>query len=242
MLDGNYFTDNWPKDLFPADMPRYPNCWFAIRTDLPLRREHKHAVVFLTESLEDYLGYRDDFGKFLPRFHQEMPDANEGCDLQARKAGLQNWESPGRSHDHQVHVRFYASALSRAGKSILKREDGDYFLVPLSLHYEVPTESPVHPYVDECPFCGITGKYALPIDRNSNDYCVFIHDPLGLECFVDGTVRGRRIVEANHAGLRCARDLGQHFACRIERFGAVHETCKKLAFVFLSPCVVPEVP
>ena len=235
MLTERYFPATWPKELFPADMPRYPNCWFAVRADLPLRREHKGAVTFLTGVLEDYLGYRDDFGKFLPRFRQEGPDTNEGCDMQARRTDLQDWEQGSRSHAHQVHLRVYASPLYRSVNGTIRHEGEEYFLVPLSLHYEVPTEHPLHPYIDECPFCGMTGEYALPIDRDSNDYCVFIHDPLGLECFIDGKIRGERIVEANHAKLRCAADLSAHFSCEILRFGEVHPTCKKLALVFLGP-------
>lgn len=235
MITERFFAERFPKSLFPAEMPRYPNCWFGLRADLPLRREYKHAVVMLTEILQDDLGCVDDFRKFLPRFSLERPDPNEGCDLQARRAGLQGWESPQRSHEHQVHLRVYASAAAAAGGGLLKLGEEDFFLVPLSLHYEVSTESPLHPYVDECPYCGLTGAYALDIDRDSNDYCVFVHDPLGLECFVDGTVRGERVVERDKGALRRAADLDRRFGLEILRFDRVHETCRKLALLLLRP-------
>ncbi|MCX7029571.1 MAG: hypothetical protein NTU62_05560, partial [Spirochaetes bacterium] len=47
-----------------------------------------------------------------------------------------------------------------------------------------------HPYVDDCPVCGLTGAYAFAIDRRGQDYCLRVHDPLGLELLLHGTVRG----------------------------------------------------
>jgi hypothetical protein len=216
-------------------MPRYPNCWFAIRSDLPFRRAYQHAVVFLTEVLEDYLGYRDYFVKLLPCFRQETQNWNEGCDMQARRNGLQRWDSLDRTHDHQVHLRIYSSALSQVGKEMLRYENEEYFIIPISLHYEVSSENALHPSVDECPFCGLKGEYRFLIESESNDYCVFVHDPLGLECFIDGRIKGSRIAERNHARVRCAADLEHHFGCEILRFGKVHDTCRHLALILLEP-------
>ena len=103
--------------------------------------------------------------------------------------------NPSRSHGHQVHARFYVSGLISAGRTrqVVRLDDGghDVFLVPASVHYEVSTEDPLHPYEDSCPLCGITAEYDVPVDPASQDYCVKIHDPLGLEVLLHGTVRGR---------------------------------------------------
>jgi phosphoribosyl 1,2-cyclic phosphate phosphodiesterase len=57
-------------------------------------------------------------------------------------------------------------------------------------HFEVSTEEPTHPYVDACPVCGLTGEYAFVIDPRSQDYCLKVHDPLGVELLLHGTIRG----------------------------------------------------
>jgi hypothetical protein len=44
--------------------------------------------------------------------------------------------------------------------------------------------------VDACPVCGLTGDYAFSIDPSSQDYCLKVHDPLGVELLLYGTIRG----------------------------------------------------
>ena len=76
---------------------------------------------------------------------------------------------------------------------------GHYFRFAGSVHYEVEDEHPLHPDVHECPYCGRTGMYS-----GAEDLFAGVHEPLGLELLLYGTIRGNRvraIVERPVAGL-----------------------------------------
>ena len=144
------------------------------------------------------MGMRDSFYDDVrnPGLLRLIGAPGEGSDYQARIGPLAQWPaSPGVPvHLHQLHARFYVSPLLHAG---LERTEiswagfrRDCFRVPASVHYEPATEEECHPYVDACPACGLTGNYAFPIDRRSQDYCLRVHDPLGLEFLLHGTIRG----------------------------------------------------
>jgi hypothetical protein len=186
-------------EIFPADMPRYPNLWFFIPVDSVLRREYPYALRFLEKLLDERLGMRDSFYDDVrnPGLLRLIGEPGEGSDFQARIGPVSRW--PGAypaapAHDHQAHARFYASPLQRAGLARAEiswaGRTRECFRIPASVHYEVATEETCHPYVDGCPSCGLTGDYAFPIDRKSQDYCLRVHDPLGLELLLHGTVRG----------------------------------------------------
>jgi len=189
-----------PREIFPPDMPRYPNLWFFVDRDLALRGTPDRALRFLVHILEQQIGLCDTFCEEIgnPNLINMVNKPGEGSDFQARVGPFHSYinsEDPVQSHRHQVHARFYVSALLHENcllRSLQVRErNSEFFLIPASVHYEVCTESPLHPYADDCPWCGNTGEYAVPIDRSSQDYCVKIHDPLGLELLVHGTVRGK---------------------------------------------------
>jgi hypothetical protein len=107
-------------------------------------------------------------------------------------------------------------------------------MVAASVHYEVATGDPLHPYVDSCPACGITGDYAMRIDPASQDYCLKIHDPLGLEFLLHGTIRGERVPGGGGIPARCADDLRGVRALRIEELSPGPEGCARIACVYFG--------
>lgn len=223
--------------LFPTEAPRYPNLWFLVSDKLALRGEHLYALRFLMGLLEREIGLRDTFESGLEnRNLLRLLDApGEGSDFQARMGPFPcggDLPDPLLSHRHQVHARFYVSPLLKGDRGRV----GEFLAIPASVHYEVATEEPEHPYVDECPLCGITGEYAMPIDRNSQDYCLKIHDPLGLEAILYGRVRGRGILGEDGAGIPSLCDLGRFCDCGIAdiKKGTPHGSAR-LAIVTLRP-------
>ncbi len=87
----------------------------------------------------------------------------EGSDSQARVGGLQPWE----------------------GSAEIGAPSGRYARFAGSVHYEVADEHPLHPSIDDCPYCGRTGSYAQAADLFAG-----AHEPLGLELLLRGTIRG----------------------------------------------------
>ncbi|MBW7462012.1 hypothetical protein K0U00_48975, partial [Paenibacillus sepulcri] len=119
----------------------------------------------------------------------------EGCDAFARRRGLQPVHlgpDGARSHDHCVHLRFYYSPLY-AGNPV-ETAEGRYYQVAASVHYEVDRPKKFHPYVDECPYCGCTGEYEAYMGGTIKDKNEKVHDPLGVELILYGTIRGEAIV------------------------------------------------
>jgi len=226
-----------PRGIFPVEAPRYPNLWFLVSEKLALRREYLYALRWLMGLLERELGLRDTFESGLENGNllRLLENPGEGSDFQARMGPFQPYTdaaTPALSHRHQVHARFYVSPLIQSGHG---RIDGS-LVIPASVHYEVATEEPVHPYVDTCPLCGITGEYALPVDRKSQDYCQKIHDPLGLEAILYGRIRGREIPGGDGGRIPCVSDLERFCDCRIAdvRSGTPHGSTR-LAVVTLGP-------
>jgi hypothetical protein len=188
-----------PRDIFPPQMPRYPNVWFFVPAALALRGEYAYALRLLDRLLDERLGLRDSFHDDVgnPGLRRLIDDPGEGSDYQARIGPLAPWAGAGASapaHGHQLHARFYVSPLVRAGLSRVKLSlaggTRDCCCIPASVHFEVATEEPCHPYVDACLLCGLTGDYAFAIDPRSQDYCLKVHDPLGVELLLYGTIRG----------------------------------------------------
>jgi len=123
----------------------------------------------------------------------------EGCDAVARRRGLQHVELPEDgelSHDHALHIRFYTQTLRAQG--IVEWRNGRYYPICASVHYEVDRPAYRHPYVDACPICGCVGKNeqyydAASHNRSSARKNEMLHDPLGLEAALFGTIKGKPI-------------------------------------------------
>jgi hypothetical protein len=190
------------------------------------------------------VGLRDTFTDDVenPGLARLLGEPGEGADFQARIWPLAPFVDPGgprRSHGHQVHARFYVSPLLRSGAArrvvTLDGHAYDVFAIPVSVHYEVSTEDPLHPYADECPLCGITGDYLVPIDPASQDYCVKIHDPLGLEVLLKGTIRGKQALDASRRPVRCAGELAGPWTCAVRQDEQAAGEPLRLGRVFLLP-------
>jgi hypothetical protein len=172
-----------PKSVFDRAMPRYPNVWFFV--DVSLASSYDAAVKLVTNGLRETMRLREDFGPF---------DNPEGCDFETRLEHLQPWldrAAPVLQHAHAFHMRYYYSALARQslGRVELRTADGGarlFYRFAASVHYEVEHFNPNHADVESCPVCGRTGAYG---DLTGNLVEV-VHDPLGLELLMKGTIRG----------------------------------------------------
>jgi hypothetical protein len=172
-----------PKSVFDRAMPRYPNVWFLV--DAALASSYDAAIKLVTDGLRETMRLREDFGPF---------DNPEGCDFEARLEHLQPWldrAAPGLQHAHAFHMRYYHSALVRQnlGSVELRMADGGvrlFYRFAASVHYEVEHFNPNHADVESCPVCGRTGAYG----HLTGNLVEVVHDPLGLELLMKGTIRG----------------------------------------------------
>lgn len=204
------------KSLFPAQMPRYPNVWFFVDTKLALRAKYAYAVQLVASILEDKLGMLDTLGPKVQNhnLYHLLNTPGEGADFEYRIGPIHYQEIERQyelSHYHQLHGRFYVTSLPEHDAHVIdlgpRPRTVQAFALPGCVHYEVVTEDQNHPYVDCCPLCGITGEYDVPIDRSTQDYCVKIHDPLGVEYLLYGTIRGSTHIEGADSQTRCIRNL-----------------------------------
>ncbi len=244
-MDKDDFTlKNLPSGkIFPLEMPRYPNLWFFIDKSLALRERYNFAIRFLMEILEKEINLKDDFVDDIQNhnLYHLLNKPREGSDFHARVHPLQQYDDPensGRSHTHQVHARFYISSLYKEEKHIQRLnkwgKDIEFFLIPASVHYEVTTEELLHPYADFCPFCGITGTYNVPINRKNQDYCVKIHDPLGLEYLIHGKIRGKYILRNDGSRVKSLQVFKDKYAFSVEEYTQKAAEPFHLAEVFIG--------
>jgi hypothetical protein len=230
-----------PPSIFPLEMPRYPNLWFFVDIKLALREQYAYAIRYIVEILERRLQLTDSFYQDIRNHHlyHLLNNPGEGSDFQARIGPIQYFtdaERPERNHWHQLHARFYCSSVKNAASEStcirVGRTEREFFVVPASVHYEVATEERLHPYEDSCPYCGITGEYDVPIDRNGQDYCLKIHDPLGIELILYGTIRNQRIQWENGEGVTSISDLRNECNCQFEEQHSESGEPHRLARVF----------
>jgi hypothetical protein len=171
-----------PKTVFDTSMPRYPNVWFYI--DASLAPSHKAAVDLVTKGLRNALR--------LPEYYPPF-DNPEACDFEVRVEHLQPWiERTQRNlqHAHAFHLRYYYSALATKKLDKVKLERGgvtkEFYRLATSVHYEVEHANPHHADVEQCPICGRMGEYR----EVKGNLVEQVHDPLGLELLLKGTIRG----------------------------------------------------
>jgi hypothetical protein len=171
-----------PKTLFDKTMPRYPNAWFYV--DAAMAPTYKQAVDFVTQRLRNAMHLPEYFPPF---------DNPEACDFEVRVEHLQPWIERAQrqfQHAHAFHMRYYYSALAAAGSGTVKLTRGGrtrtFYRFAASVHYEVEHANPHHADVEACPICGRTGEYST-VKGNLVEQ---VHDPLGLELLLNGTIRG----------------------------------------------------
>jgi hypothetical protein len=187
-----------PRSVF--EPPSYPNVWFYVRDTVV--SSQAEAVDFVTSWLRDHSGITNDFAGFKP------PEAS---DSQARRHGLQPWRhasNPALNHGHDLHIRYYYIALRQQQQERVSAPapaGGCYFRFAGSVHYEVEDEHPLHPDIHECPYCGRMGIYA-----GAGDLFAGVHEPLGLELLLYGTIRGQRVTDVDghpFAGLAAMKEM-----------------------------------
>lgn len=232
------------RDIFPEEMPRYPNVWLLVAEELVLRRQYAYALRFWERLLDERLDLRDSFYDDIrnPNLRGLLGKPGEGSDFQGRIGPLQFQSDPGNpstNHLHQLHARFYGTPLLKAGMSRMEYSGGGKvcpcFALPASVHYEVATEEQTHPYVDSCPLCGITGEYALPVDRETEDYCLKIHDPLGVEFLFRASVRGQRVLWPDGRPVAALEELDGDYDVTVREFIPGINGCRRLGVFFLGP-------
>ena len=89
-------------------------------------------------------------------------------------------------------MRYYYSALAGQLESVTLKtgeHTGTFYRFAASVHYEVEHSNPNHADVEACPICGRTGDYA----GRTGNLVELVHDPLGLELLLSGTIRGERV-------------------------------------------------
>ena len=64
-----------------------------------------------------------------------------------------------------------------------------FFRLAASVHYEVEHTNPNHADVEICPICGRTGRFG----GLKGNLVEMVHDPLGLELLLSGTIRGETV-------------------------------------------------
>jgi len=177
-------TDLPPENLFKPETPRYPNVWFyGLESDFPA---YARFVEWLDSRFRG-AGYRPD-----------DVSLNEGADIALSIEHLQPWTSVARlSYAHALHIRFFWKRLEQTHAERMKFGNRGliHWRVAASVHYEVEHASPLHADVEVCPFCGRTGAYA----DKTGSLVEQVHDPLGLEILLRGTVRGEPTEYPEHS-------------------------------------------
>jgi len=187
------------KDIISKEIPRYPNIWFYVNSNIV--EGYLEAVYLVISSLMKYCNIKNNFS-YNYRLRHILFNGNEGSDAEGRYKDLQPYmdiENPANSHDHQLHVRYYYKNLfnnkSERVKLNISNENITFYRLALSIHYEVMTENKNHPFLEFCPICGRAGIYDIDVDKKDLDkeICRKIHDPLGVEILINSTIRGSKI-------------------------------------------------
>ncbi len=222
-----------PKAVFDPSMPRYPNAWFYV--DASLAGSYREAVRLVTGNLRQAMRLREFYGPF---------SNPEGCDFEVRLEHLQPWENPQHralQHSHAFHMRYYYSALARAGLAqveIMRQGGGgkrSFYRFAASAHYEVEHTNPNHADVEICPLCGRTGEY-----RDLEGILVEkVHDPLGLELLLTGKIRGERVrfEDWEQAEVGSVEKLREKFSVEKHIFdgGTQERNTLRIGVVVLNP-------
>ena len=220
-----------PKRVFDAAMPRYPNLWLYV--DASLATSYEAAVRLVTGALRETMALRESYGPFSNA---------EGCDFEAGLEHLQPWLERDRlplQHAHAFHVRYYHTALERQGLHRVRLATAagtrEFYRFAASAHYEVEHTNPNHADVEICPICGRTGVYA----HEAGNLVERVHDPLGLELVLAGTIRGNRVRLDDHDGreLRGVGALGNQLSVQSFDFqpSAADQNTQRLGVIVLTP-------
>lgn len=219
------------KSVWDKAMPRYPNLWVYL--DASLAASFEEAMALATGMLRQSMRMEERYGPF------SNPEA---CDFEAGLEHLQPWqtrEDRALQHGHAFHIRYYYSALARQKleKVALRTAAGPraFYRLPTSAHYEVEHHNPHHADVEKCPICGRTGDYANEVGNLVEK----VHDPLGVELAVTGTIRGEHVIVDPHnpLTLRGAAAYDSQFTAQHFTFpaGAADQNTLKIGVIVITP-------
>jgi hypothetical protein len=183
--------------------PRYPNAWVYVSQILA--PTYRDAVALTLSVLEKYVGVE---ATLAPKTSLECADGQGRVHHVQPVTGLAN---PARDHYHDLHIRYYFSHLpprkQHQAQMEINGQPHSFWRLATSVHYEPEPENPHHPYIDECPICGVVAPYDIPGDR-----CEKSHDPLGLELLFYGTIRGEAIRRADGRPVGGLKGMAGNFA------------------------------
>jgi hypothetical protein len=219
------------KSVWDKAMPRYPNLWVYV--DASLAASYDDAVALATGMMRQSMRMEERFGPF------SNPEA---CDFEAGLEHLQPWqtrEDRALQHGHAFHIRYYYSALARhkLEKVTLQTAAGPraFYRLPTSAHYEVEHHNPHHADVEKCPICGRTGDYANEVGNLVEK----VHDPLGVELAVTGTIRGEKVLVDPYdpLSLRGAAAYNSQFTAQHFTFpsAAPDQNTLKIGVIVITP-------
>ena len=219
------------KSVWDAAMPRYPNLWVYV--DASLAESYQAAVALTTGMLRASMRMEERFGPF------SNPEA---CDFEAGLEHLQPWqtrEDRALQHGHAFHIRYYYSALARQKleKVTLQTAAGprEFYRLPTSAHYEVEHHNPHHADVEKCPICGRTGDY----EKEVGNLVEKVHDPLGVELAMTGTIRGEKVTVDPYdpLTLRGAAAWNTQFAAQHFTFpaGSPDQNTLRIGVIVITP-------
>ncbi len=219
------------KSVWDAAMPRYPNLWVYV--DASLAESYQAAVALATGMLRQSMRMEERFGPF------SNPEA---CDFEAGLEHLQPWqtrEDRALQHGHAFHIRYYYSALERQKleKVTLQTAAGPraFYRLPTSAHYEVEHHNPHHADVEKCPICGRTGDY----EKEVGNLVEKVHDPLGVELAVTGTIRGEKVIVDPYdpLTLRGAAAFNSQFTAQHFTFpaGSPDQNTLRIGVIVITP-------
>ena len=216
-----------PKSLFSKAMPRYPNAWVYL--DVSLAPNYESAAKVMTGEIRKTLRLRE----YYPPFSNP-----EGCDFEGRHEHLQPWEDPAQpklQHAHSFHMRYYYSDLARQKLDRVQVGGRSFYRLAISVHYEVEHGNPLHADVETCPICGRTGAYA----NLRGNLVELVHDPLGLELLLHGTIRGQTVhfEDWEQREVGSVDGLRQNFTVETYEFPALQgdRNTYRIGIVVLTP-------
>ncbi len=183
---GNWRYPLIPRNVFPKEMPRYPNVWFFITQRFA--PTYKDALKILFQLFDLCLLYRVNWRAPF-----------EGADGEAARDHWQpyaNFPNPILAHEHSMHLRYFSTPLRNTLFTVVGDDSYACWAVALSVHFEPGgyvhyLSMATHSELENCPYCGRPDKNIA-----FDDIYERLRDPLGRELLIEGKIKGQRIKDA----------------------------------------------
>ncbi len=175
-----------PRELLPAEMPRYPNVWFYMAQNLAPAFDDALDILF--DLFERCLMYRVSWRAPF-----------EGADGEAARDHWQPYalfNNPLLAHEHSMHLRYFFTPLKEQVFTVVTEKAYRCWAIASSVHFEPGgyvhyLSMETYPELETCPYCGRADK-----NVDFDDVYEKLRDPLGRELFIEGTINGQRIRDA----------------------------------------------